>query len=277
MSDYDDEEIRRRIRGAADEVEARFGRASEPARRRPALRLAALAVPLSALVVAVILVAVSLVRTPAEPRGSLFHEGSPTTSPSTESSEPANEPDCIDDPSKDDRPSMICEVSATPVSSPTRAAGPVPSGSATASEPSTVPGPPCAPAPKAATPQGIEVTVQSFPDAAGSIGFTVRMRNTGALPVHNEHSSQEYDILVAGPDGRVWLWSHEQAFTQPLISEEYPPGERRQATETWHVRANCGGAQDGRLAPGSYRAWGLWMTSGGGEAWWSQPLDVEVR
>ena len=66
-------------------------------------------------------------------------------------------------------------------------------------------------------------------------------------------SSQRYDFEIADSRGaKVWQWSADRMFAQMLGTERLAPGESREYRERF----------SGSLAPGTYRATGIIMTTG---------------
>jgi hypothetical protein len=107
-------------------------------------------------------------------------------------------------------------------------------------------------------PEGISVDLEVTPTSSGAT-LKLTMRNNRATPFPNAHGSQEVDFIVTGPEGDVWRWSTGKAFTAILVKEAYDPGQERTKTERWDGTVNCPGA-DVAPGPGTYTAIGLWET-----------------
>lgn len=260
----EDDDIRGKLRRAADDLLLRHGEepAHPRARRPPFLRVAAVAVPVVAVLAAAGLLAAQFIGT--ERPGSFFDPGAVETA----SSVPGPAPSPTVTPTSSPYPGLV---------PPQRQGQPILAGR------------PCQPTPRTDAPSGIEVVIEAnagwVARSGGEISFEIRMRNRGRQPVSNTRSGQEYDILVRNGDGEVWLWSHDRAFGFPYVSETYAPGEERAFIEDWDLRANCGGAPAGFPPPGRYEAFGIWITqtergssaTASREGWWSEPVAFEIR
>lgn len=195
-------------------------------------------------------------------------------------------------PAGEGAPAVPADATPAPEETPepreTTGAAPQPSPSPTTTGPSPSPPPavgPCDPLRAIAPPPGIEVTLRLDKTVvlrAEPVPMTIRVRNTGSLPVtHWRPSGQRYDFWVEGPEGAIWLWSAGMFFTQALVQETFAPGEERTAAETWdQSRCSEGGLLVGPPPPGRYVARALWThyddVSGSG-GWWSNPVEFEIR
>lgn len=270
----DEDRIRDRLRRAADERAARApARGAVPAFAR-AWRGRRWIVGLAPVAATAVLAAVLVqARGPiAQGPGTFLGSGSPEQTIPEPDTEPTDEMTPSGRPTETEDPSPRPTYRTSPTPTPSK-------------EPPVVGGSECRRLARADAPKGIEVSLDvsyagEIETTSEVVEFTVRMRNTGLAPVPNQHSSQEWDVYVLDDQGDFWVWSHERAFTQPLISDTYEPGEERTGEATWDRHPNCAGAIAGRAASGKYLAFGVWVTfdeKAGERAWYSEPVPVAIR
>lgn len=283
MDGFDDE-IGRRLRGAAGEVERSARMAPDTMRRairRHRLGLAARAAT-SALAVTALAFALPLAMPDADDRAALTPADSPgptATEQPTTTPPPASPNVAVDSPTAPP-PASPTSAGATTAHAPTPAATPAPTSAA----PERPARPVCGGSvtPEATKPAGITVRVipsSTSPREGSTIRVTVRVRNEGLVPVRYTTSGQEYDFWASDARGRVWQWSLGKAFTQPLLVKTLQPGEQVEATEEWSlVGCAAEGERPPRLAAGDYTVRALWVSDAeGGSSWWSDPVAVAIR
>lgn len=139
---------------------------------------------------------------------------------------------------------------------------------------------------RAESPEGMEVALEleGHVFAHGEeITMTVRAKNVSAQPIRNEYSGPRADVWVEDDEHRIWMWSFGRVFPAVQSEETFAPGEEKTEVMTWKQQlcdAEAGEQRGGPPPPGHYVAHGGWTTTeegSGGDAWWSNPVEFEIR
>lgn len=267
MSRFDDE-VRRRLRSAASEIERL---PAEPAadairagRRVRRARVASFASAGIALAAVVATVAVS-VPGPAPPR-----DGSIAAAPSVSP-----------------RPRGTARAAVPPAAGPSATPGPslgpppAPSADATADpERQAIVAFGCEPLEPEPLPEGanVELTLPKTTVARGEpVSMVLRVRNGGPEALeYSRNTTQTYDFWVSDGERTIWLWSRgHRFFAGPSANEQtISPGQEVTSAEVWDQSVCAEAAVEGPPPPGRYVARALWRTVEGG--WWSNPVPFEI-